>query len=70
MIDVVLELVAEMLDEAGNRHGRGITECANGATRDLGRDIVQEVNGVRQYTVRDTQFPVAINLFIAIGEAL
>src|SRR5207247_2359259 len=43
VIDVVLELVAEMLDEALHRQRRGVAERADGSSRDVVRDRCQQL---------------------------
>src|SRR5690242_868392 len=43
VVDVVLELVAEMLDEALDRERRGIAERADGATGDVVGDRSQQI---------------------------
>ena len=42
-VDVIVEFVAEMLDETVDRHRRGIAESANGVALDVMREIHQLV---------------------------
>lgn len=43
MLDVILELVAEIFDKTNYGHRRGIAERANGAALDLRRHIGEQI---------------------------
>jgi len=42
VFDVMLKLIAEMLDERAYRHGRSVTEGADRAALDIVGDVVQQ----------------------------
>src|SRR3990172_4857283 len=52
MVDVILELVAKMVDERAHRHCRRVTQRADGASLDVVGNVVQEIEVFRLAAAR------------------